>query len=916
MSSTLYRLGLSAARSPWKVLGTWFAIILLAAAGALTLGKGLDDAFSIPGTESQEGLDSLATRFPQLGGTGGQIIFVSEDDSPITAHEDQIIKAMDRAREVEGVETATNPFDKDMPGEKSEDGTAIIANIQLDPELDVVPKETLNGLTDIVDDTTHTSNGLHAYIGGQVTMTPEMGMSIMEVLGVIAALIVLSIVFRAVRSAFIPIVTAITGIIVSMIVMFMGTSIFTISSATPTLALMLGLAVGIDYSLFIVSRHLDQLRSGLDPYESIARATATSGSAVIFAGLTVVIALVGLFITGIPFITVMGVVSAVAVACNVLAALTLLPAILGLFGEKIRPKRQRQRTAQQASDPSTRAARTPLLERWVRAAIRFPLVTIIVVTVGLGAVAIPFKDLELALPDQGTEDPGSYGREAYDIVAEKFGAGHNATIMLTADIINTKDPLGVMDELERDVLAIDGVDSVQIATPNMGADMGVVVLRPTEGPTSELTKNVVDTLRTDAPQWEKDLGISDIKVTGATAVAIDIADRLDKALLPFTIFVVGLSLVLLAMVFRSIWVPLKAAVGFLLSAGAAFGVTSMVFTYGWGADLLQAKATGPVIPFLPIMTLGVLFGLAMDYEVFLVTRMREEYMHTRDPRQAIIKGFTASAPVVIAAAAIMIFIFAGFIPGSKYMIQPIALSLAVGVFVDAFVVRMTLVPAVLALLGDGAWRFPAVLDRLLPHLDVEGEGLGIALEHREWTAANGASALRLRDVEIPRVSGRGTLGPLSGALAPGSITLLASEDADARASVLALFSARLEPSTGTLFVHDRQVPGETGAAQAHVELYPEGRGGTCGQALVRERDTRIVVIESLSDLLEAGDTALDRLELLASHGTTIVIGVDALTEGFAERLRDPARVEVLPLAHLVTDHTDPLPLHTDAEAYA
>ncbi|MDU6927858.1 MAG: MMPL family transporter, partial [Dermabacter sp.] len=451
-----------------------------------------------------------------------QIIFVSEDGSPIDAHEKEVANAMGEARHVQGVETATNPFDKDTPGEKSDDGTAIIANIQLDPDLDAVPKETLNGLTDIVDSTTEADNGLHAYIGGQVTMTPEMGMSIMEVLGVIAALIVLSIVFRAVRSAFIPIVTAITGIIVSMIVMFMGTSIFTISSATPTLALMLGLAVGIDYSLFIVSRHLDQLRSGLDPYESIARATATSGSAVIFAGLTVVIALVGLFITGIPFITVMGVVSAVAVACNVLAALTLLPAILGLFGERIRPKRQRQRTATQASDPSARPRRTPLLERWVRAAIRFPLVTILVVTVGLGAVALPFKNLELALPDQGTEDPGSYGREAYDIVTEKFGAGHNATIMLTADIINTEDPLGVMDELKRDVLAIDGVDSVQIATPNMGADMGVVVLRPTEGPTSERTKSVVDELRADAPQWEKDLGISDIKVTGSTAVAIDI----------------------------------------------------------------------------------------------------------------------------------------------------------------------------------------------------------------------------------------------------------------------------------------------------------------------------------------------------------------------------------------------------------
>ncbi|MDO5644861.1 MAG: MMPL family transporter [Dermabacter sp.] len=907
MSSTLYRLGRAAAASPVKVIVSWLVMLVLTAALAVGVGTRLDDAFSIPGTQSQEGLDTLATRFPELGGTSGQVVFVTQDGSPVTDHKADIQATMREAGTIDGIETATDPFDEVMAGETSADGTAIIANLQLDPALEAVPTETQKALETLIED--RSTDALRVYVGGQLMTITSVPISLMEVLGVLAALVVLSIAFKALRSAFIPIVTALTGIGMAMLLMFAGTSLFTISSTAPTLAVMLGLAVGIDYALFVVSRHLDQLRDGLAPVESIARATATSGSAVIFAGMTVIIALVGLFLTQIPFLTVMGIVSALAVGVNVIAALTLLPAILGLFGERIRPRKQREKARAAASTDSPVGRRSFRLT-WVRAVTKFPVLTIVLVMLGLGAVALPAKDLGLALPDQGTDAAGTTTREAYDIISDKFGPGYNATIMLTADIINTTDPLGVVDTLKEDIEGIDGVQSVQLATPNRGADMAVVVLHPEEGPSSESTKQVVQELRGQAGAWERELKISDITVTGSTAIAIDITDRLSAALLPFGIFVVGLSLVLLAMVFRSMWVPLKAAAGFLLSIGAAFGVTSMVFTYGWGADLLHVASTGPVISFLPIIVMGVLFGLAMDYEVFLVTRMREEYIHGRDARAAIERGFVGSAPVVIAAAAIMVFIFASFIPESTFMMQPIALALAVGVFVDAYIVRMTLVPAILALLGDRAWRFPAWLDRLLPHMDVEGEGLAVALEHRDWSEKHGAAAVRLKDVSAPMLDGHGTLGPLAGALDPGSITLVASEDRAARDTFLALAAARLEPTHGTVFLMDRQVPGETAGAQKHTVLIRDDVRRRLRDASTDTRPGIIYVLDSLNAVMEAGSEATDTLARRVRQGATVVIGLDTDPDRFLDALPDASVCTMLDLDNLQGIDSPILPAHT------
>ncbi len=570
-----------------------------------------------------------------------------------------------------------------------------------------------------------------------------MHLSVTEGLGVVVALVVLAITFGSALAAGIPLVTALIGVVVGLAGLAASTAVTSVNSSSPTLALMIGLAVGIDYALFVVSRHRTNLaESEVGVAESVARSLATAGSAVVFAGATVVIALLGLSVAQIPFLTVMGAAAAATVAVAVVVALTVLPAVLSLFGERLRPKpsrRQRQRS---------RGG-----ERWAGLVTRRPWVTTVLVVAVLGLVAIPAKDMDLALPDNGISEEGSGARVTYDLVAEGFGAGYNAPLLVTADIIATTDPLGVMQDIGAEIEDLPGVEAVVLSTPNEKADTGLVQVIPTAGARDDATADLVAELRSVAPDLEDEYGISDVRVTGATALQIDVSDRLGAALLPFGLVVMGLSLLLLMVVFRSIAVPVKATLGFLLSVLAAFGTIGAVYGWGWGADLLNAT-TGPVISFLPIILMGVLFGLAMDYEVFLVSRMREDFVHTGDAKASVRTGFASSARVVTAAAVIMIAVFAAFIPSGDTIIQPIALGLAVGVFVDAFLVRMTLVPAVMTLLGHRAWWLPRWLDRLLPSLDVEGEALAHHLRHEEWVERHGPAAVRAAGLTVLDEQGR------------------------------------------------------------------------------------------------------------------------------------------------------------------
>lgn len=619
-----------------------------------------------------------------------------------------------------------------------------------------------------------------------------------EGVGLFIALIVLLMVFRSLIAAGMPLVTSVLGVAISIAVIFTATLFTPVSSTAPMLAVMLGLAVGIDYALFLLSRHRDQLAEGLDIEESIARATATAGSAVIFAGLTVVIALVGLAVANIAFLTTMGLAAALAVVIAVAIAVTLVPALMAFSGERLRPK---------AVKDTSRHHRGPgkISRFWVRMATRVPLLTVIVVVAGLAACSLPAVELRLALPDNGTEEESTPARDTYEMVSQHFGPGYNGPLIVTADIITNTDPVGVVNKIADELSRLPGVASVPLATPNPKGDTGVIQVVPTTAPDSAETDTLVTTIRQQRAHFREAYGV-DTAVTGITAVGIDVSTQLGKALLPFAILVVGLSLVLLAMVFRSIWVPIKATAGYLLSVGAAFGATSFVFQQGHLADLLRVSHTGSVVSFLPIILMGVLFGLAMDYEVFLVSRIREHYVHHGDPHEAIESGFMSASRVVVAAAAIMFAVFAAFVPEGSAVIKPIAFSLAVGVFVDAFLVRMTLVPAVLALLGRRAWGLPGWIDRRLPIFDAEGDALLHELRLADWPSPDSDDAINAKAVGRQDDRGQTVYRGIDLTVKRGQVLVIHGQGPAGKSALLFTLAGRVRRIEGDLKVLGQVLP--------------------------------------------------------------------------------------------------------------
>jgi len=884
MSSFLYRLGQAVGRRAGRTVAAW--LVLLVGVGALAGGLGgtLQDDLTIPGTESQRGLDVLDQRFPEVAGVSGQLLFVAPEGEQVRAYDDQVRRVLERTRDVEHVLLATDPFEEGGRLTVSEDGRHALSQVQLDIPLDQLEESTVAELEEAAE--LPSGAGLDVHLGGSLFANKQVEVTWVEGVGVLLALVVLAVTFGSLLAAGMPIVTAVVGVGVSMAALLVVAAFGTVNTSTPTLALMIGLAVGIDYALFIVSRHRGQLAGGMDVRESVARATATAGSAVIFAGATVVIALLGLVVARIPFLTVMGVAAAGAVSVAVAVAITLVPAMLALAGERLRPRPGSRTTRNAAVQPGETYT---LGARWVAAVTRFPAVTAVLVVGLLLAAALPAKDLALGLPDNGTAEPGASERITYDLVTDAFGPGFNAPLLVTVDIIRTTDPLGVMDALGKDLGRLDGVEAIGVTTPNRKADLGIVQVVPERAQTDPATADLVRDIRDRADELEREHGVDELMVTGHTAVTIDVSDRLRGALLPFGLVVVGLSLLLLMVLFRSVAVPVKATLGYLLSVGASFGAVVAVFQWGWFAELVNVTKVGPVISFLPILLMGVLFGLAMDYEVFLVSRMREEYVHTRDALRSITVGFTSSARVVTAAAVIMISVFAAFIPHSDMSVKPIALGLAVGVFVDAFLVRMTLVPAVLALLGERAWRLPDRLDRVLPTLDVEGEALAHHLEHERWTAQHGPAAVRAEALTVR--DGDATLVPPTDLLLRhGDLAAVAGDDRVARRALLAAVAGRLSHDEGRLVVLDRVLPDEAGAVRrrvAFLTVWPDRAELVALERRALRGEGLLVVVDGLDEGLAAPDAAADRWAVaarLVEHGATVVAGcsVGASAAGAAQ----------------------------------
>ncbi|MEU5888584.1 MMPL family transporter [Streptomyces sp. NPDC047461] len=719
MATFLYKLGRLAFRRRHFVALIWVALLTLAGVGAASAPSAGSTSFSIPGTEAQKAFDLLEQRFPGASADGGtgRIVFKAPEGEKMTdaANKATVAKTVKELGEGSEVVSVTDPFTTNAV---SKDGTVAYTSVKYEAPGMELADSTREALEKAGDEARAT--GLTVDIGGDALQAAAEPGAAGEIVGIALAAVVLVITLGSLVAAGLPLLTAIIGVGIGVSTITALANALDLGDTTSTLALMIGLAVGIDYALFIVSRYRGELAEGRDREEAAGRATGTAGSAVVFAGLTVVIALAGLSVVGVPMLTKMGLAAAGTVVVAVLIALTMVPALLGYAGRKVRPAGEK-RKANKAKAAEGRA-KPALGVRWASFVIRRPAAVLLLGVLGLGAIAVPATQLELGLPDDGSQPTSTTQRRAYDLLSEGFGPGFNGPLMVVYDAAGSADPKADATALTDRIKGLDDVVTVTPAQFNKAGDTATITVIPDSKPSSAQTEDLVHAIRAEGADVKADTD-ANVLVTGTTAMNIDFSQKLTDALVPYLALVVGLAFLLLIVVFRSILVPLKAALGFLLSVLAALGAVVAVFQWGWLSGLIGVEETGPIMSMMPIFMVGVVFGLAMDYEVFLVTRMREAYVHGESPSQAIVTGFRHSSRVVVAAAIIMMAVFGGFISSSESMIKMIGFGLAIAVFFDAFVVRMAIVPAVLALLGKKAWWLPKWLDRALPNVDVEGEGL-------------------------------------------------------------------------------------------------------------------------------------------------------------------------------------------------
>ncbi|MFD3421256.1 MMPL family transporter [Streptomyces decoyicus] len=737
MATFLYKLGRFAFRRRRFVALIWVALLAVAGVGAATAASPAADSFSIPGTEAQRAFDLLDQRYPGTNADGAtaRVVFRAPEGESMT---DPANKAAVE-RTVHALQSGSSQVDRvaDPYTAKalSKDGRTAYAQVSYK----VTGFELSDASKDALEDAAKDGRdaGLRVETGGNALQAiPETGAT--EVIGIAISAVVLVITFGALIAAGLPLLTALIGVGIGVSTITALSSTLDLSSTTSTLATMIGLAVGIDYALFIVSRYRAEVAEGREREEAAGRAVGTAGSAVVFAGLTVVIALVGLTVVNIPMLTKMGLAAAGTVVIAVLIALTLIPALLGFAGARALPRKARKAGKPGRADKAGKAGvtgeadgreaageRPNMGTRWARFVLRRPIAVLLTAVIGLGVVAIPATSLELGLPDDGSQPTDTTQRKAYDLLSDGFGPGFNGPLMLVVDGRDAHAGQSVKSAAARVAKEVRGLDDVAVVTPptfNKAGDTAMLNVVPKSKPSSVETEDLVHDIRSTADGIAQDTGARTL-VTGTTAMNVDVSQKLNDALVPYLALVVGLAFLLLMVVFRSVLVPLKAALGFLLSVVAALGAVVAVFQWGWLSEVFGVEQTGPIMSMMPIFMVGVVFGLAMDYEVFLVTRMREAFVHGERPGEAVVTGFRHGARVVTAAAVIMISVFAGFIGSSDSMIKMIGFGLAIAVFFDAFLVRMAVVPAVLALLGRSAWWLPRWLQKLLPNVDVEGEGL-------------------------------------------------------------------------------------------------------------------------------------------------------------------------------------------------
>ncbi|WP_328683006.1 MMPL family transporter [Streptomyces sp. NBC_00343] len=716
MATVLYRLGRLAFRRRWYVTVLW--VVILAALGFAS-SKAADapaTTFSTPGVESQRAFDLIQERFPgvQADGAVARVVFVAPDGRKITTGTDRaaVVRLVDEVSGGPQVAGAVNPF---QAGAVSKDATTAYSTITYTVQANDLTDAAKNNLGNAARQAR--AAGLTVEIGGTALAAQPAAGGVGEVIGVGIAAVVLLITFGSLAAAGLPLLTALLGVAISMTVITTLAATLGLSDTTGTLATMLGLACGIDYAVFVVFRYREERANGHTTEEAAGLAVGTAGSAVVFAGLTVVIALAGLSVVGIPLLTKMGLCAAAAVALAVLIALTLVPALLGFWPRAVLSRRYK------TTGRRIQGVAGNMGSRWAGFVLRHPWPVLFGTVAGLVVLALPVLGLQLGQSGDEAKSTATTERRAYDDLAKAFGPGFNGPLTVVVDVSDSAHPKAAAATVERRIAAVPGVVSVTPIRFNSTGNTALFTAVPAEAPTSEKTVDLVHTIRDDRPAVESAAPGATFEVTGTTALNIDVAQKVSGALVPYLIVVVGLAVLLLLLVFRSIVIPIKAAVGFLLSVLAALGCVVAVFQWGWGASLLGVETTGPIMSLMPIFLVGIVFGLAMDYEVFLVSRIREAYVHGSAAHASIATGFRYSARVVTAAALIMISVFAGFITAGDSMIKMIGFGLAIAVLFDAFIVRMAFVPAVLAILGDRISWLPRWLDRLLPNVDIEGESL-------------------------------------------------------------------------------------------------------------------------------------------------------------------------------------------------
>ncbi len=693
----------------------WVGVLVALFGITSAVGTKYSDSFSLPGTESSKALDLLMKTFPKQAGDTDQIVWHTTtgtvNDVAVKSRITSMLATVAKSKSVAGV---TSPYSPQGVYQISRDAKTAYANVTFTKDARSIPKADIHTVVTVAQ--AAAAPGLEVALGGTaIAQFSQAPPSNSEAIGILAAAIILFLAFGSLLGMLLPLLIAIVALGSGLQAVGLLTHVITIGTIAPTLAALIGLGVGIDYALFIVTRYRNSLKAGMTPEEAVVRSLNTSGRAVIFAGTTVCIALLGLLILRLSFLAGMGIASAITVVFTMVTALTLLPAMLGFFGMRVLSRRERRALAENGPSPEGVSGGWA---RWARFVQRRPVWLALLALAGMLVLSIPTFSLRLGLSDAGNGPRSSTTRQAYDMLAKGFGPGTNGPLQLVAETATAADQATVAS-LVTTLKSTPGIVAVEAVPAKPGASLAIISVVPTTAPQDAATSNLIQHLRKDViPAAVSGTNVH-VYVGGATAIFDDFASVLTGKLPLFIGVIVGLGFLLLVIAFRSLLVPATAALMNLLAAGAAFGVIVAVFQWGWGSEALGIGKNGPVEAFLPVIMLAILFGLSMDYQVFLVSRMHEEWVHTKDNTRSVTIGQATTGRVISAAAAIMIFVFGAFVLGGERVIAEFGIGLSTAVFLDAFMLRTILVPAAMHLFGAANWWLPGWLDRILPHLSVE-----------------------------------------------------------------------------------------------------------------------------------------------------------------------------------------------------